>query len=92
ERTYDEAVLNACGANKWSNDEKKRILGFMDLYNLRPLSMLSEENMELNALTNEKYLNKHKGNSMKVSAIVPAKRKYNQTFVSIPSASSCLSV
>ncbi|KAI9481143.1 MAG: hypothetical protein EXX96DRAFT_634944 [Benjaminiella poitrasii] len=89
-RTYDEAILNACGANEWNDEEKKRILGFMDSYNLRPLSMFNEENIELNSLTNEKNLNKHNGNSMKTSAIVPAKHKYKQASISVHSLSSYL--
>ncbi|CEP17759.1 hypothetical protein [Parasitella parasitica] len=70
-RDYNNAFLNACQAADWDNREKKRLLTIMDTYDLQPIALINDGDVEYNALTHEKNLHAFKNDTMKVYPLVP---------------------
>ncbi|KAI9251468.1 hypothetical protein BDA99DRAFT_541456 [Phascolomyces articulosus] len=70
-RDYNNAFLNACQATDWDNREKKRLLTIMDTYDLQPIALINDGDVEYNALTHEKNLHAFKNDRMKVYPLVP---------------------
>lgn len=69
-RDYNNAFLNACQAADWDNREKKRLLTTMDTYDLQPIALINDDDVEYNALTHEKNLHAFKNDRMKVYPLI----------------------
>ncbi|CEG78063.1 hypothetical protein RMATCC62417_12721 [Rhizopus microsporus] len=70
-RDYNNAFLNACQATNWNDREKKCLFAIMNTYDLQPIALINDDDVEYNALTHEKNLHTYKNDRMKVYLLVP---------------------
>ena len=70
-RDYNNAFLNSCQAADWDDREKKRLPSIMDTYDLQPIALINDDDVEYNALTHEKHLHAFKNDRMMVYPLVP---------------------
>ncbi|ORX57488.1 hypothetical protein DM01DRAFT_1334107 [Hesseltinella vesiculosa] len=78
-REYDHAILHACKAIGWNQEQQTVLLNIMDAYRLHPLSMNETDTSdELNALTHREHLRKIPNRAMTVMPTSPKKRRLEE--------------
>ncbi|KAG1194223.1 hypothetical protein G6F36_000318 [Rhizopus arrhizus] len=73
-RDYEHAILRACNAEDWNEGEKKRLVSFTEAFSMHPIAMITENDVEENALIHESRLQSC-SQTVAVSAVLPTKRR-----------------